>query len=101
MQTQIPSQSYVWGVLQPRFEAELSAQKMEIWRLSGLLEMLGHLRDNFTGVTVGEDMIREDAGHVLHSWAIEVEYLQFSNNLGMQVGGPRNCLIPELGQELL
>jgi len=101
MQTQIPSQSYVWGVLPPRFEAELSAQKMEIWRLSGLFEVFGPLGDNFTGEAEGEEMIKELVGHLVRSLAIEMEDLRISNKLGRQVGRPRNCLIPELGQELL
>jgi hypothetical protein len=38
MQSEVPSQSFVWGVLAARFQSELTFQKSEIWRLSGLLE---------------------------------------------------------------
>jgi hypothetical protein len=38
MQSEIPSQSFIWGVLAARFQSELTLQKPEIWRLSGLLE---------------------------------------------------------------
>ena len=100
-QTALPSQSYVWGVLPPRFEAQLRDQKMEIWKLSGFFEMFGPLGDNFTGEAEGEEMIKELVGHLVRSLAFEMEDLQISNKLGRQVGRPRNCLIPELGQELL
>jgi hypothetical protein len=46
MQSQVPSQSFVWGVLAPRFQSELTLQKSEIWRLSGLLEEYGGAADN-------------------------------------------------------
>jgi len=41
MQSEVPSQSFVWGVLASRFQSELTLQKSEIWRLSGLLEEYG------------------------------------------------------------
>src|ERR1700738_1733887 len=35
-QATLPSQSDVWGMLPLRFESELTAQELEIWRLWGL-----------------------------------------------------------------
>ena len=46
MQSEVPTQSFVWGVLAPRFQSELTLQKSEIWRFSGLLEEYGGAADN-------------------------------------------------------
>ena len=46
MQSEVPSQSFVWGVLTARFDSELTLQKSEIWRLSGLLEEYGGPADD-------------------------------------------------------
>ena len=46
MQSEIPSQSFIWGVLAARFQSELTLQKSEIWRLSGLLEEYGGAADD-------------------------------------------------------
>ena len=51
MQSEVPSQNFVWGVLAPRIQSELTLQKSEIWRLSGLLEEYGGPADG--------DMYRE------------------------------------------
>jgi hypothetical protein len=51
MQSEVPSQSFVWGVLAPRFQSELTLQRSEIWRRSGLLEEYGGPADG--------DMYRE------------------------------------------
>jgi hypothetical protein len=41
MQSEFPSPSFIWGDLAERFETELTRQKSEIWRLSGLSEEYG------------------------------------------------------------
>jgi len=46
MQSQVPSQGFVWGVLAARFESELNLRISEIWRLSGLLEEYGPAMDD-------------------------------------------------------
>jgi hypothetical protein len=100
-QMALPTQSYVWGVLPPRFEKQLVDQKMKIWELIGLFEMYGPLGDNFTGKAEGEEMIKELVGHLVRSLAFEMHDLEISNRLGRHVGRPRSCLIPELAQQLL
>src|SRR5882672_11083980 len=47
-QATLPSQSDVWGILPLRFESELTAQKLEICRLCGLLEEFGPAGGNYT-----------------------------------------------------
>jgi hypothetical protein len=91
----------MFGVLPPRFEKQLVEQKEKIWELSGLFEMYGPLGDNFTGKAEGEELIKELVGHSVRSLALEMEDLEISNELGRQVGRPRNWLIPELAQRLL
>ena len=44
MQSEVRSQSFIWGVLAARFQSELTLQKSEIWQLSGLLEEYGRGR---------------------------------------------------------
>jgi len=46
MQSEIPSESFIWGVLSARFQSELTLQKSEIWRLSGLLDEYGGVADD-------------------------------------------------------
>ncbi|MEH2561387.1 hypothetical protein V1289_001014 [Bradyrhizobium sp. AZCC 2289] len=41
MQSEFPSKSFIWTVLAPRFQAELTLGKSKIWRLSGLLAEYG------------------------------------------------------------
>jgi len=45
MQSEVLSESYIWGVLASRFQSELTLQKSEIWRFSGLLEEYGGTAD--------------------------------------------------------
>ena len=46
MQSEVPSESFIWGVLAARFQSALTLQKSEIWRLSGLLEEYGGAADD-------------------------------------------------------
>jgi hypothetical protein len=46
MQSEFPSQSFIWGVLAARFQSELTLQKSEISWLSGLLEEYGAIADD-------------------------------------------------------
>jgi hypothetical protein len=47
MESQLPSPSYVWGMLPIRFEIELTRHKSEICRLCGLYEEYGSDDGNF------------------------------------------------------
>jgi hypothetical protein len=64
-QMALPSQSYVWGELPPRFEKQLVDQKIKSWELIGLFEMYGPLGDSFTGKAEGEEMIKELVWHLV------------------------------------
>src|SRR5260370_41527586 len=56
-QATLPSQSSVWGILPLRFESELAAQKLEIWRLGGLSEEFAPIGNNSTGECAGREII--------------------------------------------
>ena len=56
-QATLPSQSDVWGILPLRFESELTAQKLEIWRLWGLSEEFGPIGNNSTAECAGREII--------------------------------------------
>ena len=102
MQSEVPSQSFVWRVLTPRFQSELTLQRSEIWRLSGLLEEYGGPADG--------DMFRErelDAlietlcGLLVQAVISEVADRESANRSSRRPGRPRVPMIPLLGRELL
>jgi hypothetical protein len=102
MQSEVPSQSFVWGVLTPRIQSELTLQKSEIWRLSGLLEEYGGPADG--------DMYRERelnaliealCGLLVQGVIREVADRQSANRSGRRPGRPRDAMIPLLAPELL
>ena len=66
-QATLPSQSDVWGILPLRFESELTAQKLEIWRLWGLSEEFGPVGNNSTGECAGREIIDELTGFLARS----------------------------------
>ena len=102
MQSEVPSQSFVWGVLASRIQSELTLQKSEIWRRSGLLEEYGGPADG--------DMYRERdlnaliealCGLLVHGVIREIADRQSANRSGRRPGRPRDPMIPFLGPELL
>jgi hypothetical protein len=102
MQSEVPSQSFVWGVLAPRFQSELTLQRSEIWRRSGLLEEYGGPADG--------DMYRERelnaliealCGLLVQGVIREVADRQSANRSSRRPGRPRDPMIPLLGPELL
>ncbi len=102
MQSQIPSQSFVWGVLAARFDAELTLQKSEIWRLSGLLEEYGGAADDdFYREREQKALIDELTGLLVQAVANEAASRQFTNNSSRRVGRPRDVMSPYLAPELL
>ena len=64
-QATLASQSDVWGMLPLRFESELTAQKLEIWRLWGLSEEFGPVGNNSTGECAGREIIDELTGFLV------------------------------------
>jgi len=100
-QAALPSDSYVWGVLGPRFSAGLKDRASELWRLSGLDEEYGPLGENFTGERETQEMSDEIAGHLLTSIVLDTQARQGANRTDRGVGRPRDVIIPYLGPNFL
>jgi hypothetical protein len=101
MQTQIPSQSYVWGVLAARFQSELTLRKSRIWRLCGLLEEYGSAADDFNREREQKAIIEELTGLLVQAVAREASARQFYKGSGRRAGRPRDVMTPYLAPELL
>jgi hypothetical protein len=101
MQSQLPSQSHVWGVLPLQFHSELTLRKSEICRLCGLSEEFGPAGDNYTGEREEHEIIDELTGVLVQAVALEVAGRQAANSTGRKVGRPREAMIPYLAPELL
>ena len=102
MQSQVPSQTFVWGVLAARFDSELTLQKSEIWRLSGLLEEYGGVADDdFYREREQKALIDELTGLLVQAVTHEAASRQFTNNSSRRVGRPRDVMSPYLAPELL
>jgi len=96
-----PSQSDVWGMLPLRFESELTAQKLEIWRLWGLSEEFGSVGENSTGECAGREIIDELAGFLVRAVALDTQARIAISVARRGVGSPRDVMIPYLAPELL
>jgi hypothetical protein len=102
MQSAVPSQSFVWGVLTVRFQAELTLQKSEIWRLSGLLEEYGGAADDdFYREREQKALIDELTGLLVHAVIEEATHRLFANDSGRRAGRPRDAMTPYLAPALL
>src|ERR1700676_3842908 len=102
MQSEVPSQSFIWGVLAPRFQSELTLQKSEIWRLSGLLEEYGGTADNdFYREREQKAFIDELTGLLVQAVNQEAANRQFTSASGRRAGRPRDVISPYLAPELL
>ena len=102
MQSEVPSQSFVWGVLAPRFQSELTLQKSQIWLLSGLLEEYGGAADDdFYREREQKALIDELTGLLVQAVTNEAASRQFTNNSSRRVGRPRDVMSPYLAPELL
>jgi hypothetical protein len=101
-QTALPSQSYVWGVLAPRFEADLAEQKAKVLRLCGLYDAFGPPGDGFTGEREANETIIQLAGELLRTVGLEMEErIAISRTIGRRVGRPRDVMSRYLGPALL
>jgi len=99
-QATLPSQSDVWGILPLRFESELTAQKLEIWRLWGLSEEFGPVGNNSTAECAGREIIDELAGFLVRAVALDTED-RIATSVRRGVGRPPEVMIPYLAPELL
>jgi hypothetical protein len=102
MQSEVPSESFIWGELAPRFESELTLQKSEIWRLSGLLEEYGGPADgDFYREREQQALIEELTGLLVQAVAHEAANRQFTNNSSRRAGRPPDVVTPYLAPGLL
>jgi hypothetical protein len=102
MQSEVPSQSFIWGVLAPRFQSELTLQKAEIWRLSGFLEEYGGPPDgDFYREREQKALIEELTGLLVQAVAHEAADRQFANSSSRRAGRPRDVVTPYLAPQLL
>jgi hypothetical protein len=102
MQSEVPSESFVWGVLAPRFQSELTLQKSQIWLLSGLLEEYGGAADDdFYREREQKALIDELTGLLVQAVTNEAASRQFTNNSSRRVGRPPDVMSPYLAPELL
>ena len=102
MQSEVPSESFIWGVLAPRFESELTLQKSEIWRLVGFLEEYGGPPDGDRDRELEQKaLIAELTGLLVQAVAHEAADQQFVNNSSRRPGRPPDVVIPYLAPELL
>ena len=102
VQSELPSQSFIWGVLAPRFKSELTLQKSEIWRLSGLLEEYGGPADGDRDRELEQKaLIEELTGLLVQAVAREAASQQFTDNSSRRAGRPKDVVIPYLAPELL
>src|SRR6267142_5385306 len=81
-QATLPSQSDVWGILPLRFESELTAQKLEIWRLWGLSEEFGPMGNNSTAECAGREIIDELTGFLVCAVALAQVWIATSARRG-------------------
>jgi len=102
MQSEVPSESFIWGVLAPRFESELILQKSEIWRLSGFLEEYGGPAEgDFYREREQQALIKELTGLLAQAVAHEAANRQFANNSSRRAGRPPDVVTPYLAPGLL
>jgi hypothetical protein len=102
MQSEVPSESFTWGVLAPRFQSELTLQKSQIWLLSGLLEEYGGAADDdFYREREQKALIDQLTGLLVQAVTHEAANRQFANSSSRRVGRPRDVMSPYLAPELL
>jgi hypothetical protein len=101
MQSQIPSQIHVWGVLPPQFHSELTLHKSEVCRLCGLSEEYGSADGNFNREREEKEIIDELTSVLVQAIARDAAARQFTNSTSRKAGRPREDIIPYLAPELL
>jgi hypothetical protein len=102
MQSEVLSESFIWGVLAPRFQSELTIQKSEIWRFSGLLEEYGGTADeDFYREREQKALIEELTGLLVQAVTYEAANRRFTNNSSRRAGRPKDVMTPYLAPELL
>src|ERR1700730_8570820 len=102
MQSQFPSQSFIWSVLAPRFQAELTLRKSKVWRSSGLLAEYGGRADGDRYRECEQKALIEAlTGLLVSGVALEGANRQPTKDCSRRVGRPRDVVSPYLAPELL
>jgi hypothetical protein len=102
MQSEVLSESFIWGVLAPRFQSELTLEKSEIWRFSGLLEEYGGTADeDFYREREQKALIEELTGLLVQAVTHEAANRRFTNSSSRRAGRPPDVVTPYLAPELL
>ena len=102
MQSEVPSESFIWGVLAPRFQSELTLQKSEIWRLTGFLEEYGGPPDgDMYREREQQSLLEELTGLLVQAVNCELANRQFANNSSRRPGRPQDDVTRYLAPELL
>jgi hypothetical protein len=101
MQSQLPSQVYVWDVLPSRFQSELTLDKLEICRLCSLPEQSGSTDGDFNREFEEKQIIDELADILVQTVDEHVIGREISNSIGRRAGRPREVMIRCLGPKLL
>jgi hypothetical protein len=88
--------------LAARFDSELTLQKTEIWRLSGLLEEYGGAADDdLYREREQKALIDELTGLLVQAVIQEATRRLFANNSGRRAGRPHDAITPYLAPALL
>src|SRR5450759_2590018 len=101
MQSQLPSQVYVWGVLPSRFQSELSLHKLEICRLCSLPEQSESTDGEFNREFEEKQIMDELADILVQAVDEYVIGREISDSIGRRAGRPREVMIRCLGPKLL
>jgi hypothetical protein len=102
MQSESPSQMFVWGELASGFESDLILQQSDIWQLSGLEEEYGGPASGDRNREIEQRaLIAELAGVLVQAVICELEDRLLSKSSGRRAGRPRDVITPYLGPKLL
>jgi hypothetical protein len=102
MQSQAPSQSFIWGVLAHRFESELTLRKSRIWRLSGFqAEYGGPFEGDRNREHELKALIEALSGVLAQAVAREAGNRKSAYSSKRRPGRPKDVMTPYLGRELL
>jgi len=95
-----PGEYELWEKLAPRFAADLSANELVLWRLSGLEKQYGPLEDFIKGGH-HSDMVGEINVFLLNAFVLDVAARRIARTIGRGVGRPPDVMTPDLSPNLL
>ena len=102
MQSEVPTQSFVWSELAGRFESELTLRESRIWRLSGFqAEYGGPFEGDRNREHELKALIEALSGVLAKAVALEAENRNSANSAKRRPGRPKDVMTPYLARELL